>query len=329
MNGGGVVFVCGTLDTKAMELAYVAKHVRSAGACKPVVVDLSTSSRFEDVRVAVEMVRGIGDVVERESVCEGSLEDVLHAEDEGRAIAAMQASFIAFLKRQAGSFDGIIGCGGSGGTALVAPAMQTLPIGLPKLLVTTMAAGDITPYIGGSDICILPSVTDVAGLNRISRVVLANAGAMVAAMANAHRNMQREIGAMPWQPCVGLTMFGVTTPLGTAVREALEAHGFEVLVFHATGAGGRSMEKLMREGTIHGVLDLTTTEIADEVVGGVLSAGPDRLDALVSTRIPAVISVGATDMVNFAAMKTVPEQFANHRKLHVHNSVRSAHLILS
>lgn len=146
MAGGVVVFVCGTFDTKAMELAFIARHVRSAGAA-PVVVDLSTSTRCEDIDVAVKMLREVGEVVMRESVCEGSLEHVLNAGDEGRAIAAMQTSFIAFLKRRAGTFDGIIGCGGSGGTALVAPALQTLPVGLPKVIVTTMAAGDITPYV--------------------------------------------------------------------------------------------------------------------------------------------------------------------------------------
>ena len=207
----------------------------------------------------------------------------------------------------------MIGLGGTGGTALLAPAFRALPLGVPKVLVSTVASGNTAPYLGCSDIVLVPSVVDVAGLNSVSRQIFSNAAHAIAGMV-AHR-----IVGTRERPVVGMTMFGVTTPCVTAVREALEAKGFDCLVFHATGAGGRAMEQLVAAGVIQGVLDITTTEVADEVVGGVFPAGPERFDAILDMKVPYVLSVGAMDMVNFGAMNTVPSQFRE-RKLHVHNA---------
>jgi uncharacterized protein (UPF0261 family) len=188
-----------------------------------------------------------------------------------------------------------------------------LPLGVPKVLVSTVACGNTAPYVGASDLVLVPSVVDVAGLNSVSRPILANAAHAVAGMA-AHRTADDER-----RPVLGMTMFGVTTPCVTMVRQALEARGFDCLVFHATGTGGRAMEQLVQTGVIGGVLDVTTTEVADEVVGGVFPAGPQRFDAILAAGVPYVLSLGALDMVNFGAMETVPRQFKG-RKLHVHNA---------
>jgi uncharacterized protein (UPF0261 family) len=227
----------------------------------------------------------------------------------------MSAALAAFLKAEhdAGKVGGVIGLGGSGGTALIAPALRALPIGLPKLLVSTVASGNTAPYVGSSDLTLMYSVVDVAGLNRVSREVLANAAHAIAGMVTAARPSSER------KPTLGMTMFGVTTPCVTAVRQALEARGFDCLVFHATGTGGQAMEKLVASGLIDGVLDITTTEVADEVVGGVFPGGPQRFDAILERCIPYVMSLGALDMVNFGALDTVPAAFRE-RKLHVHNS---------
>jgi uncharacterized protein (UPF0261 family) len=194
--------------------------------------------------------------------------------------------------------------------------MQELPIGVPKLLVSTMASGDTRPYVGTSDIAMLYSVVDIAGINRISERILFNAAAAMAGMARASAAFASRIEA---RPLIGATMFGVTTPSVTAARAILEAKGYEVLVFHATGAGGRSMEALMRAGVITGALDVTTSELADELVGGVLSAGPDRLETAGQLGLPQVVSLGALDMCNFGPKDTVPDRFKD-RNLYVHNA---------
>jgi uncharacterized protein (UPF0261 family) len=208
--------------------------------------------------------------------------------------------------------DGVIGLGGSGGTAIGTAAMRALPIGLPKVMVSTMASGDVGPYVGVTDITMMYSVVDVAGLNRLSRRILANAAGAVCGMA------EQQIPPAEDRPLVAATMFGVTTPCVTRVRERLEAAGYEVLVFHATGSGGRAMEALIDAGFIVGVADITTTELADELIGGVLSAGPDRLGAAARAGIPQVVSVGAMDMCNWGPEATVPAQFAG-RTLYRHN----------
>jgi uncharacterized protein (UPF0261 family) len=214
-----------------------------------------------------------------------------------------------------GRVAGVIGIGGSGGTALITTAMRALPVGLPKLMVSTVASGNVAAYVGSSDITMMYSIVDIAGLNAVSRRVLGNAAH---AMAGMVQHTIPPAGEHAKQT-LGMTMFGVTTPCVTAVRESLEAAGFDCLVFHATGTGGRAMEQLVEAGLIQGVLDITTTEVADEVVGGILPAGPKRFDAILRAKVPYVLSVGALDMVNFGDLATVPEPFRQ-RRLHIHNA---------
>jgi uncharacterized protein (UPF0261 family) len=212
-----------------------------------------------------------------------------------------------------GRIDGVLAAGGSGGTAIASRAMQALPVGVPKLIVSTMAAGDTRDYMGARDVTMMAAVADVAGINAVSARVLANAAAAMAGMVQAP-----PVELAEERPLVGASMFGVTTPCVTAAREELEALGYEPVVFHATGVGGMAMEGLMESGFLQGVLDATTTELCDELVGGVLSAGPDRLEMAGRLGIPQVVSVGALDMVNFGARDTVPAQFEE-RNLYVHN----------
>jgi uncharacterized protein (UPF0261 family) len=300
------VYAIGTMDTKGDELAYVAGVVRAAGA-RVVLVDVGT---MNDPAVAADVSR------RAVAACHpGGADAVLRQIDRGRAVTAMGEGLVEFLNREhaAGKVAGVIGIGGSGGTALVAPAMRALPVGLPKVLVSTVASGNTAPYVGCTDITMMYSVVDVAGLNRVSRQVLANAARAIAGMAAAGAP------APDGKPAVGMTMFGVTTPCVTAARQKLEALGYECLVFHATGTGGQAMEKLVQSDLLSAVLDITTTEVADEVVGGVFAAGPARFDVLAEKNVPCVMSVGALDMVNFGAIDTVPEQFKG-RRLHVHNA---------
>jgi uncharacterized protein (UPF0261 family) len=227
-------------------------------------------------------------------MCRGSAEVVERLHEEGR-------------------LDGILCVGGSGNSSIGAAAMRVLPVGVPKLLVSTVASGDTRPYMGATDVSMTYSVVDISGLNRISERILANAAGAIAGMA---RVIVPESGA--GRPLIGATMFGVTTPAVTRARERLEELGYEVLVFHATGTGGQSMEALARGGFLAGVLDLTTTELADDLVGGVLSAGPDRLEVAGELGLPQVVSLGALDMVNFGPRETVPSQFEG-RNIYVHN----------
>lgn len=211
-----------------------------------------------------------------------------------------------------GKLDGIVALGGSGGSAIATAAMRALPVGVPKLMVSTLASGDTRAYVGAVDITMMYSVVDIAGINSVSARIIANAAAAVAGMASA------EPPAIESKPLIAASMFGVTTPCVTHARTILEEHGYEVLVFHATGTGGQSMEKLAGEGFLAGVLDATTTELADDLVGGVLSAGPTRLEAAGRAGIPQVVSLGALDMVNFGPMETVPAEFRS-RLLYQHN----------
>jgi uncharacterized protein (UPF0261 family) len=212
-----------------------------------------------------------------------------------------------------GRLDGILSVGGSGNSSIAAQAMRGLPVGVPKLIVSTLASGDTRPYVGATDVSMTYSVVDISGLNRISERILSNAAGAIAGMAKVAVAEGGE-----GKPLIGATMFGVTTPSVTRARERLEELGYEVLVFHATGTGGQSMEALARGGFLAGVLDITTTELADELVGGVLSAGPDRLEAAGELGLPQVVSLGALDMVNFGPRETVPPQFED-RNLYVHN----------
>lgn len=295
------VYAVATMDTKAEEIAYVAGCLRNAGVA------------VKTVDVGTQASPAIAPDVSRAAVLgDASLPT---SGDRGEAVTAMGDALSGFLQHEVreGRVSGVIGIGGGGGTALITAAMRTLPIGLPKLMVSTMASGNTAPYVDCYDITMMYSVVDVAGLNVVSEKVLGNAAHAMAGMVS-HKTPTSEA-----KPCLGMTMFGVTTTCVTAVREAFEAKGFDCLVFHATGTGGRSMEGLVRSGLIRGVLDITTTEIADEVVGGVLAAGPKRFDALIESGIPLVLSVGAMDMVNFGGIETVPAQFRD-RNLHVHNA---------
>lgn len=235
--------------------------------------------------------------------------------DRGAAVEAMGRGAAEIVERlhAEGRLDAVAGLGGSGGSSLVTYAMRRLPVGVPKLMVSTVASGDTRPYVGAVDVTMMYSVVDIAGINQISERILANAAGAIAGMAKA-TVPQRE-GS---RPLVGATMFGVTTPCVTAARERLEELGYEVLVFHATGTGGQSLEALVRDGFVTAVLDVTTTELADDLVGGVLSAGPDRLEAAGAAGIPQVVSLGALDMVNFGPRESVPAQFEG-RNLYVHN----------
>ena len=300
MTAPGTVAVAGTFDTKAVELNYIADLIRDAGV--PVrKVDLGTSGAAAEVDVAASEVAGWHP---------GGASAVLGQNDRGVAVTAMAQAF-AHYTAQADWIGGMIGAGGSGGTALVAPAMRVLPVGVPKVLVSTVASGNVGAYVGPSDIAMIYSVTDVQGLNRISRQVLGNAAHALVGM------MRHPIPDATHKPAVGLTMFGVTTVCVSHIAEALAAD-HDPLVFHATGTGGQSMEKLVDSGMIGAVIDLTTTEIADMIVGGVFPATKDRFGAVIRTGAPYVGSVGALDMVNFGARETVPERFAA-RQFHVHN----------
>ncbi len=296
-------YVAGTFDTKAAELGYIADLIQAAGV-DVTTVDLGTGGHASPADIEPDKVAAHHP---------DGADAVLKAGDRGAAVTAMAIAFEA-MTRSRQDIDGMIGAGGSGGTALVAPAMRALPAGTPKVLVSTVASGNVSAYVGPADIAMMYSITDVQGLNRISRRVLANA-------AHALAGMIVSAGAIPEvddKPAIGLTMFGVTTPLVQAVQVAL-ADRYDCLVFHATGTGGRSMEKLVESGMINAVIDTTTTEIADHLVGGTLSAGPGRLDAIIESGVPYVGSCGALDMVNFGAMDTVPERFRD-RNLYVHNA---------
>ena len=212
-----------------------------------------------------------------------------------------------------GLFDGVLSFGGTGGTSLVTPGMRQLPIGVPKIMVSTVASGDTSAYVGTSDILMMPSIVDVSGLNTISRTIFQNAAAAISGMVNADFEKVDDD-----RPLIAASMFGVTTPAVDQARKYLEEHGYEVLVFHATGVGGKTMEHLIQNGYFAGVLDLTTTELADELVGGVLSAGPNRLEAASEKEVPQVVSLGALDMVNFGPYDTIPQKFAT-RNLYKHN----------
>ena len=302
------IYAVATMDTKGHELAFVAECLRAAGV-SVTTVDVGTQCEpcvVPDVDRAT--VAGFHPTAEGRSAA-------LASGDRSPAICAMSQALIGFLKseHESGRLSGVIGIGGSGGTALITPAMRALPIGLPKVMVSTMASGNTAPYVGSSDITLMYSVVDVAGLNSVSRRVLGNAAAAIAGM------VRFAAPASAGKLTLGMTMFGVTTPCVTKVREALEVQGFDCLVFHATGTGGQAMEKLVEAGLITGVLDITTTEVADEVVGGTLACGAERFDAILRSGVPYVLSVGALDMVNFGAMDTVPERFRD-RKFHVHNA---------
>ncbi len=303
MTGGrslSRVYAVGTADTKGGELAYLAERISAAGAT-PVVVDVGTRQATIPVDISAKDVAAFAP---------DGADAVLGTDDRGRAVAAMGEAFAGFIQSR-DDVAGLIGIGGGGGTSIVTAGMRVLPIGVPKMMVSTLASGDVSPYVDVSDIAMMYSVTDIAGLNRISRKVLSNAAFAIAGMARA------EAPQVESKPALALTMFGVTTPCVTQAAERLQ-DTYDCLVFHATGTGGRAMEKLVDSGMLVGVIDATTTEICDLLFEGVLSAGPDRLGAIARTNVPYVGSVGALDMVNFGAFDTVPEKFRG-RNLYRHN----------
>lgn len=308
------VYAIATMDTKGAELAYLAGAIESAGV-RVVRVDVGTGGApAADSRPDIEAAR----VAAHHRSGPDAVETARRSGDRGTAVAAMSEALVEFLRAEhaAGRVLGAIGIGGSGGTALISPALRALPVGLPKLMVSTVASGQTAAYVGCSDLLMMPSVVDVAGLNAVSRRILSNAALAIAGMVRGRS--ETVPSTVEDRPALGLTMFGVTTPCVDQVRRDLEGRGFDPLVFHATGVGGRAMEGLVDAGLIRGVFDVTTTEVADEVVGGVFPAGPDRFDVILKRRVPYVLSLGALDMVNFGARDTVPERFRD-RKLHVHN----------
>ncbi|ANT54230.1 Tm-1-like ATP-binding domain-containing protein [Mesorhizobium amorphae] len=295
-------YVVGTWDTKGAELDYIAGLLKAAGVPTS-RIDVSTKPTAAQTEISAREVA---------AAHPAGPEAVLSNTDRGQAVAAMAVALERFISLR-GDIGGIIAAGGTGNTALVAPAFRSLPVGVPKVLVSTVASGNVAPYVGPADISMVYSVTDVQGINSISRRVLGNAAHSLAGM------MQSVIPPAQGQdkPAVGLTMFGVTTPCVRAIVDALSEH-HDCLVFHATGTGGMSMEKLVDSGLLSAIIDTTTTEVADLLVGGVFAASRDRLGAVARRRVPYVGSCGALDMVNFGGIDTVPEKFRA-RKLHVHN----------
>jgi uncharacterized protein (UPF0261 family)/ABC-type branched-subunit amino acid transport system ATPase component len=295
-------YVAGTFDTKGRELFYLRDCLEKLGL-RTITVDLAISGKPSPAMVHPREVARHHPRGER----------AVFTDDRGSAVSQMAVAFAHFIERRR-DVGGLISAGGSGGTSLATAAMRRLPIGVPKVMVSTVASGDVKPYVGPSDIMMLYSVTDVSGINRISQRVLGNAAHALAGMM---AYMPRPDRVAETKPAVALSMFGLTTPCVQAITKVLE-ETYDCLVFHATGTGGQSMEKLVDSGLIAGVLDITTTEIADELLGGVLTAGPDRMDAIIRSRVPYVGSCGALDMVNFWAMETVPTRFRE-RTLYKHN----------
>jgi uncharacterized protein (UPF0261 family)/ABC-type branched-subunit amino acid transport system ATPase component len=300
---GRAAYIAGTFDTKGRELFYLRSCLDKLGL-RTVTVDLATSGKPSPAMVHPREVARHHPGGER----------AVFTGDRGSAVTEMAIAFEEFVTRRR-DIGGLISAGGSGGTALATRAMRRLPVGVPKVMVSTVASGDVKPYVGPSDICMMYSVTDISGINRISERVLANAAHALAGML-AFWRPPSSVEAQG-KPALGLTMFGLTTPCVQAVCKQLEGE-YDCLVFHATGTGGQSMEKLADSGLLAGVLDVTTTEVADEIVGGVLTAGPSRMDVFARAAIPYVGSCGALDMVNFWAKPTVPARFKD-RNLHVHN----------
>lgn len=299
------IAVIGTLDSKGEEHAFVAELIRARGH-DTLLIDVGSGS-----------APTVTPDITREEVAAAAgldLASLIARKDRGECVVGMSAAAPVLLARLAaeGKIQGVISLGGGGGTAISTAAMRSLPLGFPKLMVSTLAAGNTAPYLGTKDIVMMPSIADVAGLNRLSRMIFSRAAGAICGMVEA------KVETAGSRPLVVASMFGNTTACVTEAKRIMEEAGYEVLVFAATGAGGRSMEALVESGMVAGVLDLTTTEWADELVGGVLGAGPNRMDAAAKARVPAVIAPGCLDMVNFGGRDTVPEKFAG-RNFYVHN----------
>ena len=302
------IAVAGTFDTKGKEFLYVKELIEELGLKTYMI---NTGVFDSEIEV---------DVSNKEIAKEAGydIEDIVSRRDRAMATEALSKGMEMLIPRlyAEGKFDGIISFGGSGGTSLVTPAMRALPIGVPKMMVSTMASGNVSQYVGTSDIIMMPSIVDVAGLNKISKTIFKNAVLAIAGMVGMADKIKKV--EEDEKPLIAATMFGVTTPCVDFAKEYLEERGYEVLVFHATGTGGKTMESLIDAGFFKGVLDITTTEWCDEIVGGVLGAGPNRLEAAGRNHVPQVVSVGALDMVNFGPIDTIPEKFKS-RNLYKHN----------
>ena len=300
------VCIVGTMDTKGIEFSLIKGQIESIGVSTCVINTGILGEPQLTPDISADEVAQAGD---------SSLQALRNEGDRGNSVAVMAqgAATLVAEKQAAGEIDGIISLGGSAGTTIGTTAMQAVPVGVPKIMVSTLASGDTNPYVQSKDICMMYSVVDIAGINRLSRQILANAAGAIVGMVNAE--VPETTGD---KPLIAATMFGVTTPCVTKAREILEEAGYEVLVFHATGTGGQAMEDLVKDGFLVGVLDVTTTELADELVGGILSAGPNRLEAAGQSGLPQVIVPGALDMVNFGPPDTVPDKFSD-RLFYQHN----------
>lgn len=299
------IAIAGTFDSKGKEYLFIKETIESLGL-KTLTVNCGVfETEFKPDISNEEVAKEVGH----------DIKEIAAKKDRGLATEVLckgMKKIIPKLYAQ-GKFDGIISLGGSGGTSLIAPAMRALPIGVPKIIVSTVASADVSEYVGTSDIIMYPSIVDVAGLNSISTKIFTNAASAICGMVKFEVEQEKIE-----KPLIAATMFGVTTPCVDTAREYLEKHGYEVLVFHATGTGGKTMESLIGSGFFKGVLDLTTTEWCDELVGGILNAGPNRLEAAAKYNVPQVVSVGAMDMVNFGAIDTIPVKFKE-RNLYKHN----------
>ena len=299
------VAIAGTFDSKSLEFAYLQEIIHSLGL-KTFMIHTGV---FESKLAADVLNEDIARVVGAD------IKTIAANKDRALATDVLSRGLEKLLPQlyAAGKFDGVISCGGSGGTSLVTPGMRALPIGVPKVMVSTVAAGDVSMYVGTSDIFMYPSIVDVAGLNSISTKIFANAALAIAGMVKFEVNK-----VIAKKPLIAASMFGVTTPCVDQAREYLEQQGYEVLIFHATGTGGKAMEGLIKDGYIEGVFDITTTEWCDELMGGNMAAGDKRLEAAALNQIPQVVSVGALDMVNFGPISTVPGKY-NGRNFYKHN----------
>ncbi|MGC9400404.1 MAG: Tm-1-like ATP-binding domain-containing protein [Anaerolineae bacterium] len=293
---GKTIAILGSLDTKGPDYAFIKALIEARGHTTLVIdTGVIDPPHFEPDVDRAEVAEAGG----------SAIETLQENRDRGEAMKVMSTGAAVVVQRlyEEGRFDGIISMAGSGGTSVATAAMRALPVGVPKLMVSTVASGDVGAYVGTRDITMMPSVVDVAGLNQISRRVYANAAGAICGMVETEAPEAEE------KPLIVASMFGNTTPAVNRAKETMEAHGYEVLVFHATGTGGKTMEALIEDGFIDGVLDITTTEWADEVCGGVLSAGPTRLEAAARTGTPQIVVPGCIDMANFWAPDTVPEQY--------------------
>lgn len=299
------IAVLGTLDTKGHEHGYVADLIRQRGH-QTLIIDAGTGQAPQVTPdISREEVAATGGV---------DLPGIIQRQDRGEAVAAMAGAAAALLTQLVaqGRIQGVISLGGGGGTAIGSAAMRALPIGFPKVMVSTLAAGNVAPYVGTKDIVMFPSIVDVSGMNRLSRTLLARAAGAICGM------VETQVPEVQDRPLIAASMFGNTTACVNAANKILEDSGYEVLVFHATGTGGKIMESLVESGMITGVLDVTTTEWADELVGGILGAGPSRLEAAGKAKVPAIVTPGCLDMVNFGERATVPAKFAG-RTFYQHN----------